>query len=64
MIYRLRPYQEDCVKSISDYINSDRRDPVLIVAPVAAGKSILIAEAARLMGDKTAGEPASYPPSI
>ena len=51
MIYRLRPYQEDCVKSISDYINSDRRDPVLIVAPVAAGKSILIAEAARLMGD-------------
>lgn len=53
MIYKLRPYQEDCVKSISDYINSDRHDPVLIVGPVGCGKSILIAEAARLMGDKT-----------
>ena len=53
MIYKLRPYQEECVKSISDYINSDRHDPVLIVGPVGCGKSLLIAEAARLMGDKT-----------
>lgn len=53
MIYRLRPYQEECVKSISDYINSDRHDPVLVIGPVGCGKSILIAEAARLMGDKT-----------
>ena len=53
MTYKLRPYQEECVKSISDYINSDRHDPVLIVGPVGCGKSLLIAEAARLMGDKT-----------
>lgn len=53
MSYRLRPYQEECVKSIHDYVNSDRHDPTLVVAPVAAGKSILLAEAARMMGDKT-----------
>ena len=53
MIYKLRPYQEECVKSTSDYINSDRHDPELIVGPVGCGKSLLIAEAARLMGDKT-----------
>lgn len=53
MTYKLRPYQEECVKSISDYINSDRHDPVLVIGPVGCGKSILIAEAARLMGDKT-----------
>lgn len=53
MIYKLRPYQEECVKSTSDYINSDRHDPALIVGPVGCGKSLLIAEAARLMGDKT-----------
>ena len=53
MIYKLRPYQEVSVKSISDYINSERDDPVLVIGPVGCGKSILIAEAARLMGDKT-----------
>lgn len=53
MIYKLRPYQEECVKSTSDYINSDRHDPALIVGPVGCGKSLLIAEAARLMGSGT-----------
>lgn len=53
MVYKLRSYQEECVKSISSYINSDRNDPVLVIGPVGCGKSLLIAEAARLMGDKT-----------
>lgn len=34
MTYKLRPYQEECVKSISDYINSDRSDPAIVVGPV------------------------------
>ena len=53
MAYKLRSYQEECVKSISSYINSDRNDPVLVIGPVGCGKSLLIAEAVRLMGDKT-----------
>lgn len=53
MAYKLRSYQEECVKSTSSYINSDRNDPVLVIGPVGCGKSLLIAEAARLMGDKT-----------
>lgn len=52
-MFKLRPYQENCVRSIYDYINSDRHDPVLVVAPVAAGKSLLLAEAARIMGGNT-----------
>lgn len=52
-MFKLRPYQENCVRSIYDYINSYRHDPVLVVAPVAAGKSLLLAAAARIMGGNT-----------
>lgn len=50
---RLRPYQEESVKAGIEYVRSGERTPGLIIAPVAAGKSLIISEIARLIGDKT-----------
>lgn len=43
----LRPYQAEAVQSTFDYLANNSGNP-LIVAPVAAGKSLLMAETARL----------------
>lgn len=52
-MFKLRPYQEDCVASIRRYVESRETRPGVVIGPVACGKSLLIAEAARLMGDRT-----------
>jgi len=46
MIKTLRPYQEEAVTATLDYFKESKGNP-LIVAPVAAGKSLLIAETAK-----------------
>lgn len=46
-MYSLRPYQADAVKAVVHYFRR-RSDPAVIVLPTGAGKSLVIAELARL----------------
>lgn len=46
-MYQLRPYQEEAVKNTLEYFRK-KREPALIVLPTGAGKSLVIAELARL----------------
>lgn len=46
-MYKLRPYQEEAVKNTLDYFRK-KRDPAVIVLPTGAGKSLVIAEIARI----------------
>lgn len=52
MGFELRPYQRKCVEDIKAFINGRDKRPGVVVAPVGSGKSLLIAETARMMGDK------------
>ena len=47
MVYKLRPYQEDAVKATLTHFRQDR-SPAVIVLPTGAGKSLVIAELARV----------------
>jgi DNA repair protein RadD len=52
MIHTLREYQERCVSRSVDYLNDPKDSkPKILVAPTAAGKSIIIAEIARRSGE-------------
>lgn len=44
---KLRKYQERSVQKCIDYVNSKDKRPGVVVAPTAAGKSLIIAEVAR-----------------
>lgn len=46
-MYKLRPYQQEAVANTIEYFKQ-RRDPALIVLPTGAGKSLVIAELARI----------------
>jgi DNA repair protein RadD len=46
-MYKLRDYQQDAVDCAVDYFRR-RRDPAVIVLPTGAGKSLVIAEMARI----------------
>ncbi len=46
-MYKLRPYQQDAVDSTLRYFRK-KREPALIVLPTGAGKSLVIAELARI----------------
>lgn len=46
-MYKLRPYQEDAVTSTVEHFKK-RKDPAVIVLPTGAGKSLVIAELARI----------------
>ena len=46
-MYQLRPYQSEAVNAVISHFRS-HRDPALIVLPTGAGKSLVIAELARL----------------
>ncbi|CAM3585028.1 type I restriction enzyme EcoKI subunit R [Vibrio aerogenes CECT 7868] len=46
-MYKLRPYQADAVRSVIHYFRQ-HDDPAVIVLPTGAGKSLVIAELARL----------------
>ena len=46
-MYQLRPYQKDAVQSVVKYFQKER-DPAVIVLPTGAGKSVVIAELARI----------------
>lgn len=46
-MYQLRPYQKEAVESTVAYFRR-RRDPALIVLPTGAGKSLVIAELAKI----------------
>lgn len=46
-MFKLRPYQADSVKAVIHYFRSNS-DPAVIVLPTGAGKSLVIAELARL----------------
>ncbi|GAM68328.1 ATP-dependent RNA helicase yejH [Vibrio sp. JCM 19236] len=48
-MYQLRPYQSDAVKAVVHYFRK-HTSPALIVLPTGAGKSLVIAELARLPG--------------
>lgn len=42
-MFKLRPYQEKAVQDCINYLNSNSYSKVAVVAPVAAGKSLIIA---------------------
>ena len=46
-MFKLRPYQADSVKAVIHYFRSNS-EPAVIVLPTGAGKSLVIAELARL----------------
>ncbi|MBS1962043.1 MAG: DEAD/DEAH box helicase [Bdellovibrionales bacterium] len=46
-MYQLRDYQREAVNRVVGYFRK-RRDPILVVLPTGAGKSLVIAELARL----------------
>src|SRR6478672_5293430 len=46
-MYKLRPYQQDAVSATIRHFRGDR-SPAVIVLPTGAGKSIVIAELARV----------------
>lgn len=46
-MYQLRPYQQEAVANTIDYFKQ-RREPALIVLPTGAGKSLVIAELAKI----------------
>ncbi|OUR99758.1 ATP-dependent helicase [Halobacteriovorax marinus] len=46
-MYKLRPYQEDAVTSVVTHFQRTK-DPAVIVLPTGAGKSLVIAELARI----------------
>jgi DNA repair protein RadD len=46
-VYKLRDYQQDAVNKTVEYFRK-RRDPAVIVLPTGAGKSLVIAELARI----------------
>ncbi|WP_408096604.1 DEAD/DEAH box helicase [Peredibacter sp. HCB2-198] len=46
-MYQLRPYQQEAVDNTIKYFQK-KRDPALIVLPTGAGKSLVIAEMARI----------------
>lgn len=46
-MYKLRPYQQEAVDNTIKYFQR-KRDPALIVLPTGAGKSLVIAELARI----------------
>jgi len=48
-----RVYQEECVNSIVKYLSTkNKQKPSLVIAPVAAGKSLLIAWSIEKSDDK------------
>ena len=47
MVYQLRPYQKDAVKSVIRHFRKTD-DPALIVLPTGAGKSLIISELGRI----------------
>ena len=47
MVYQLRPYQKDAVKSVIHHFRKTD-DPALIVLPTGAGKSLVISELGRI----------------
>jgi DNA repair protein RadD len=46
-LYTLRPYQQEAVDSVIKFFQT-RRDPAVLVLPTGAGKSLVIAEIARI----------------
>src|SRR6478735_6592536 len=46
-MYQLRPYQQEAVDNTVKYFQK-KRDPALIVLPTGAGKSLVIAELAKI----------------
>lgn len=48
-MYKLRPYQQDCVDACEKYLNGKSQKPVLVVAPTASGKSLMIASVANMV---------------
>lgn len=46
-MYKLRPYQQEAVENTIKYFQK-KRDPALVVLPTGAGKSLVIAELARI----------------
>lgn len=47
LMYQLRPYQQEAVDNTLNYFRK-KRDPAVIVLPTGAGKSLVIAELARI----------------
>ncbi len=46
-MYKLRPYQKEAVESTINYFKK-KRDPIVVVLPTGAGKSLVIAELASI----------------
>lgn len=50
-MFKLRPYQSDSVRATIDYFRK-RSDPAVLVLPTGAGKSLVVAELARIARGK------------
>ena len=62
-MYQLRPYQQQAVDAVIRYFRK-RHEPALLVLPTGAGKSLVIAELARLAKGRVlvlAGQPLNEP---
>jgi len=51
MIFKLRKYQEEGIKSCLDILQSKKKCREIVIAPTAAGKSIYIAETAKRLNE-------------
>ncbi len=52
MAFTLRPYQQQAVDACIDFIQNSTAKNGLVVAPTAAGKSLIVANVARALGQK------------
>lgn len=52
MAFTLRPYQQQAVDACIDFIQNSTAKNGLVVAPTAAGKSLIVANVARALGEK------------
>ena len=48
-MYKLRPYQQDAVAASKKYLLGNYKKPVLLILPTGSGKSLVIAEIAKII---------------
>jgi len=48
-LYKLRPYQQDAVAASKKYLLGNYKKPVLLILPTGSGKSLVIAEIAKII---------------
>lgn len=52
-MYKLRPYQQEAVDRAVDFFRSDKKGNAILVLPTGAGKSLVVANIAKQLGEPT-----------